>query len=88
MWPLVGCAMLKVVADSWMKRHVLTNLALMRLCDSELSDVYADAMPSEEADIDVIVFLTVLDVDTAQKVRAMLQEARVEVRQGGRPRLM
>jgi hypothetical protein len=75
------------VSDSQLKKRVLSNIAMMRIHRSELAEVFAQAMPSDEPEVDVVVTLTEFDADMAAQVRALVPEARVVVQRGARPHL-
>ncbi len=52
------------MSDSQTKKRVLSNMAMMRLLDSDLAPWFAHANPSDDDAIDVVVTMTVLEPST------------------------
>lgn len=73
--------------DDVTRKRVLANIVMMRLLSSELAPVFSGARPSkDDPDWDVIVGISPYDESSADRVKAVMPEARIRVREEGRPR--
>ena len=86
MWFSPATRIIFAMTDEAAKRRVLSNMLALRLSGSGLANVVTGTWPSDSEDCEVIVSISPFDESTAEKVRAVMPDAVVQVRPGERPR--